>query len=263
MPDALAFSPDGAALFTADEGDSDATGRSESPAPRRRSEAAASTALHAAVRDLNGAGARTGLASAALEPRMTSSPFRRRTARRIARLGLVSVGLASGGLACSAACSGSGQRTAAISAAAQPTGWSDRRGPLLQGGFAYDAARQRIVTLVHRARQETWEYDGVRWARALPASTRPSGPAANGCMAYDAARRRTVLFAARSTWEWDGATWQDRTPAGPQPPDPQSSQAIVCHAALQRVVLFAGAAAEAAGTWEWDGTMWTRRDAFR
>ncbi len=66
--------------------------------------------------------------------------------------------------------------------------------------MAYDARRGRVVMFGGQIgaalTQETWEWDGVRWARIL--ATGPS-PRRDVAMAYDAARARVVLFGGASS----------------------------------------------------------------
>ena len=143
--------------------------------------------------------------------------------------------------------------------------------------MAYDAGRGVTVlfggwngsALVN----DTWEYDGVTWARRTPV-TAPSARVGAG-MAYNPAEGRIVLFggsdrntALSDTWEWDGATWSRRTPAA-------SLSAVVLRAGSRHHQVAPGpgwrpqqlrlkddnacATVLRSDTWEWDGNNWSQR----
>ncbi|WP_437639501.1 Kelch repeat-containing protein [Sorangium sp. So ce854] len=152
--------------------------------------------------------------------------------------------------------------------------WTERTfaalSPTRVYAMAYDAARGRVVlfggkNIFDEPNNETWEWNGVAWARITPTGTAPSARA-DHAMAYDAARQRVVLFggfaggASRDdTWSWDGRTWTQVTPAG-RSPAPRHAHAMAYDAARRRIVLFGGSRVPNAGvddTWEWDGTAWT------
>jgi hypothetical protein len=91
-------------------------------------------------------------------------------------------------------------------------------GPRARGAMAFDPLRGVAVlfgggrsALGIGATDETWEYDGIDWRLAQPAS-RPA-PRIGHSMVWDAVRQRIVLFGAASgpeadeTWEYDGIDW--------------------------------------------------------
>lgn len=141
--------------------------------------------------------------------------------------------------------------------------------------MAYDAARGRTVLFGGQTgndlRDDTFEFDGVRWIRMKPLNS-PS-PRAHHAMAYDSARRRTVLFggldgyqswAAADAWEWDGVDWKRIRVAGSA--TPKYDHAMAYDPIRRRVVLFGGIAPRfqhPADTWEWDGVRWTQRKPSR
>jgi hypothetical protein len=118
------------------------------------------------------------------------------------------------------------------------------------------------------ATDETWEFDGVRWAQIAPASVPPGRT--GHALAHDAARGRTVLFGGvrgtplADTWEFDGTTWHGV--ATPTTPPARHQHALAYDGARGRVVLFGGrttsgtATGGLADTWEYDGTTWALRN---
>lgn len=95
--------------------------------------------------------------------------------------------------------------------------------PLHGEALAHDEARDRLVVFGGRTPndwlQGTWEWDGHRWRRTLPAG---AGPSARGghVMAYDAARQRIVLFGGAQgpqlhcdTWILERGSWTRTTEA--------------------------------------------------
>ena len=125
---------------------------------------------------------------------------------------------------------------------------------------------------------ETWAWDGSRWAQLFPA-TSPSARAAHQ-VAYDTTRSRIVLFGGRQakttvdgkitllndTWVWKNNNWQEVVTSNA--PDPRHLMAMAYDSARDRVVLFGGSEYAANGedfeaqndTWEFDGTNWTQVD---
>jgi hypothetical protein len=114
---------------------------------------------------------------------------------------------------------------------------------------------------------ETWEYDGMKWSRILPAHT-PSGLASFG-MAYDEVRGRVVVYggdadntfpiAERSTWEYDGFDWRKVTTSNS--PGPLERPAMCHDIARGRTVLFGGINPQTGGSdaiWVYDGLNWTQ-----
>jgi hypothetical protein len=163
---------------------------------------------------------------------------------------------------------------AALLAAILPAqvAWLDRSpnlGAREGHAVAFDLQRARIVlfggydsSLVYHA--DTWEWNGVDWARRLPANS-PTARIGHA-LAYDLVRGRTVLFGGGTpssiladTWEWDGANWLQRLPA--QSPLARGGHALAFDLARNRTVLFGGSAGTSvsAETWEWDGVNWLQR----
>ncbi len=116
------------------------------------------------------------------------------------------------------------------------------------------------------ALDDTWTWDGARWARLHPAVSprlaslevtpgRGPKPQAAGSllMAYDAAHRDLVLYGVPGgTWTWDGRTWRSH----PAPP-PTGGVAIAYDPASRAVLLYTAPAGGAHQTWRWDGATWT------
>src|SRR5262249_29451141 len=116
--------------------------------------------------------------------------------------------------------------------------------------------------------QDTWLWDGARWARANAGIAPPSR--VGHAMAYDAARGKVVLFGGctgnvqacdglADTWEWDGTAWTEVTNPGPTG---RFSHAMAYDAARKAVVMFGGCQSASVSncdlqdTWEWNGTGW-------
>ena len=154
------------------------------------------------------------------------------------------------------------------------SGWLQRTpmmgGPSPRDGhaLAYDAARQRVVMFGgdpggNNVLAETWEWDGIAWTLAAPASSPPAR--IHFGMAYDSIRQRTVLFGGWSpaaifgdTWEWDGTNWLLVTTSGAPA---RSAHAMVYDVHAQRTLLFGGSnpsTAQRDDLWSWDGATWTQ-----
>ena len=146
--------------------------------------------------------------------------------------------------------------------------------PRTSGPLAYDALRDRFVTLTAPngiGVPETWERDRLAgWLRRQPAVTPPWR--GSHALAFDLLRGVTVWFSSGSsfpfgtaeTYEWNGTTWTNVSPAS-QPPA-RSGHALAFDLANSRVVLFGGMSvnqnpAPLADTWEWTGTAWIQRIA--
>jgi len=114
----------------------------------------------------------------------------------------------------------------------------------------------------YQAYGDTWEWDGVSWARI-----NVSGPAARWghMMAYDTGRNRVVLFGGfelsngyfGDTWEYDGTAWTRVATTGPSP---RALGAFEYDRRIGRSVMIGGLGSPlpANETWEWDGAQWTR-----
>jgi hypothetical protein len=134
---------------------------------------------------------------------------------------------------------------------------------------AYDADRGVLVLhggLQGRGRplDETWEWDGQRWAGFSGAA--PGGREGAG-MAYDAARKLTVLVGGADgervrsdTWGWNGTTWRKLAETGPSPRFPGL---VAYDPPRSAIVLYGGHSVDApppilGDTWLWDGQTWHR-----
>ena len=129
--------------------------------------------------------------------------------------------------------------------------------------MAFDSLRRRTVLFGGPvgAVNETWEWDGVNWARANTSRVPPSRY--GHAMAYDSLRQRVVLFGGTKglagsygdTWEYDGTNWTQIKPK--TSPGATWEHAMAYDASRRRVVLFGGIW-QGTDTWEWDGTNWVR-----
>jgi hypothetical protein len=93
--------------------------------------------------------------------------------------------------------------------------------------LAFDRARGRTVLFGGASLQpaatlgDTWEWDGVQWMQASPA-TSPTART-NASFGHDTVRGRCVLFGGTDagaalladSWEWDGAVWNQTATTGP------------------------------------------------
>lgn len=138
------------------------------------------------------------------------------------------------------------------------------------GAFAWDSARQRLVTFGGASGSGIGQFDalnewnGTSWQQFFP-SFRPIARR-RGAMAYDSARGVCVLFGgvgstgySAETWTWDGTTFT--LPLPPIVPPPRAGAAMAFDSTRQVVVLFGGftSTVDASDTWEWNGTTWTQR----
>jgi hypothetical protein len=128
--------------------------------------------------------------------------------------------------------------------------------------MAFDSARGRMVVFSgfdYSMCQDTWEWDGKRWAEVYTAGNNPP-PQWNSAMAYDSWRGRVVYMSAptdgsglQEVWEFDGNRWERITPEGERPLC-QVGVNIAFDSRRSRMVVFGGP--EYRDTWEWDGTSW-------
>lgn len=112
---------------------------------------------------------------------------------------------------------------------------------------------------------QTWLWNGQRWAQAHPASSPPGrfdSPAA-----YDPATGQVLIFGGRladgevagDTWAWDGTTWTEVDAGSAAGPPAGDGGAMAWDDALGTMVLIVplatpgGASGE---TWVWTGTHW-------
>lgn len=143
----------------------------------------------------------------------------------------------------------------------------------LGAGMVLDLARGMVVLYggvtsfasTARPNDETWEWNGATWNRALP-TTSPGGLAHFG-FAYDLVRARCVLYGgtnnpgllidSNQTWEYDGITWtRVLTAANPGPLERPG----MCYGG-GRTLLFGGINVQTGGTnltWSYNGTNWSQ-----
>lgn len=115
---------------------------------------------------------------------------------------------------------------------------------------------------------ETWVWNGSRWAQRFPAQS-PTARSAYG-MTFDTLRSRAVLFGGRNsdtnffgdTWVFQNDEWSELHPA--TAPSARQVPGLVYDPLRDRIVLFGGTKLAASGTtlestydmWEFDGTNW-------
>jgi hypothetical protein len=159
------------------------------------------------------------------------------------------------------------------------TTWSEITGdgpPARQGhAMVYDERRGRVVvfggagaaqpgTRPHML-DDTWEFDGSKWARRETKGAKPSARASAGA-AYDSRRGRLIIFGGADsagflgdTWAWDGVSWTKLSGSGPEP---RVMGYMAYDKSRDRVVLFGGRKGYPNGhlndTWEFNGTRWAR-----
>ena len=154
--------------------------------------------------------------------------------------------------------------------------WHFRESALVPGtremhAMAYDPERRRVVlwggcAVPSRARlNDTWEWDGSKWARCAPVGPVPESGA--GVLAYCAKLRCCVLAVAgfarpqvSSTWTWDGARWHALRNASFHPTAPPLGLAEDLERG--RLVLRSGGwwrGMPPGRTYEWDGSSWAER----
>jgi hypothetical protein len=119
---------------------------------------------------------------------------------------------------------------------------------------------------------ETWTWDGTRWARPAPPAKPPARE--NALIAYDAARRQVVLYGGglgttlqdqelHDTWTWDGSTWTERPSTAAPPPSyqPALTGAVMAYDPASRTILLYVVTSQKLAitteTWRWDGARWT------
>jgi hypothetical protein len=177
-------------------------------------------------------------------------------------------------LAALAGASAPGGTAAHLSAAPLPdtgAGWAPLAGgPRQFVSAALDSDRDRVIVFGGadgvRVLDETWEHDGVRWARIETPHAPP--PRTNAAMAYDSTRHVTVLFGGLDafgtvlgdTWLYDGADWTEVVVAPAPAPRWDAGMVFDTAAGRERTVLFGGCAdripCELSDTWEFDGLTW-------
>jgi galactose oxidase-like protein len=135
--------------------------------------------------------------------------------------------------------------------------------------MVYDGARSRVLLFGGEQNDtnylnDTWAWDGTRWAEATLADSLLPPARAYHAMAYDPIRREVVLFGGLDqhhrylgdTWVWDGSRWTLRTSL--RSPAPRQAAMMAYDAVGGRVLLFGGED-EVGGqndTWGWNGKGW-------
>jgi cysteine-rich repeat protein len=136
--------------------------------------------------------------------------------------------------------------------------------------IAYSPSRGRVLMfggyfggINTPATNETWEWDGVNWAKLSPPMS-PT-PRMRHAMVLDPTRDRTLVFggldaspsvAYRDTWSWDGTTWAQVATTGPSY---RTGNAMVFDPSLQRPMLFGGdngTGPPVGDMWTWNGSAW-------
>ncbi len=150
--------------------------------------------------------------------------------------------------------------------------WTQRitaNGPSARSGagFTWDTPRGLAILFGgykgtipnNQRRNDTWEWNGVRWLQRAPAKS-PS-PRGGAMLTCDTQRQRLVMWggssgsiaSTRETWEWDGINWSQQLPLIPGQTTPTiPGQAF--DAARGETILFTGFE-----TWAWNGSAWALR----
>ncbi len=152
------------------------------------------------------------------------------------------------------------------------------------GGLVLDVARKRVLAYgspngnpnFPTGREETWSFDGSRWAQLSPAHQPP--PMSLPSLAYDDRLKEVVLFGVlhdptipgssgfrddAETWMWNGTDWAQLHPAASPPP--RYGATMVFDQALGGLVLVGGWTARqgltSPDTWAFDGQTWSLIDS--
>jgi hypothetical protein len=137
--------------------------------------------------------------------------------------------------------------------------------------LAYDGTLRQILLFggdsgarVPVFMNDTWVWNGTRWAQLNPASSPP--PRADASMAYDEVASQLVLFggagaiAVGDTWIWDGRSWTQQAPS--LSPSARYAASAGYSASDRTLVLFGGysgfSGARLNETWAWNGTTWNQ-----
>jgi len=143
--------------------------------------------------------------------------------------------------------------------------------------MVYDERRGRVVMFGglasdRRYLNDTWEWDGVRWARVEIAS--PPPVRTRHRMAFDSARGVTVLYGGAGErppgqttgfvglsdlWEYDGGEW--RAVASSTGPGKRFMHAMTFDQARAEVLLFGGedGTSNFNDLWAWKGGTWVKK----
>jgi hypothetical protein len=123
--------------------------------------------------------------------------------------------------------------------------------------LAFDSRRDRLVLV---GGGETWEFDGMAWARRSSVH-QPSSREAHS-LAYDPIRQRVLLYGGRASsvgptlgdvWEWDGMDWVELS--NPSAPSARSHAPMSWDSTNTRLLMLAPAQAmPTIEAWSWTGT---------
>lgn len=140
--------------------------------------------------------------------------------------------------------------------AVDPPGRGEAKMAALGGKLVLVGGAASTTTL-----DDTWEYDGVAWARRTSATT----PLPRSYFSLGSLGARVILFGGQDasgallddTWAWDGTAWSKLAPAHKPPARRWAASATVG----SKLLLFSGVGSSAAlsDTWEFDGADWTER----
>jgi hypothetical protein len=146
----------------------------------------------------------------------------------------------------------------------EPAGPTEMPAPRISAAVAYDARRGVLVvfsgvTAGGAVLDDTWTWDGKRWARQRPAVS-PPGLRKGAQMTFDAARGTLVLTGdPGATWTWDGRTWaRHATTTLPAPTAGAATTSIAYDPASGAVVGYVWTPDGGGQTWAWEGTTWRR-----
>jgi hypothetical protein len=148
--------------------------------------------------------------------------------------------------------------------------------PTVDGGFVYDAQRNRFVIYGGspgdgQVYSDTWEVNGTTWNRLNVSGPNPRQAFA---MVYDSKRARTVLFGGMGpaqggnigtmfgdTWEFDGSTWRQVATTGPSP---RIAMGYAYDSNRGLLLAFGGLAPTGflGDTWSYDGSQWRKVSDF-
>ena len=140
--------------------------------------------------------------------------------------------------------------------------------PLTDTDLTYDSLRHKMVMFGgakfgknENKSDETWEWDGMSWARRVPADPEGDGnPVARWRhdQAYHQDTGKTILHGGyltygtyeQDTWQWDGKSWESI----PSPSKGRLDHRMAYDPVRKRTLLFGGGGD--GETWEWDGGKW-------
>ncbi|OGQ85981.1 MAG: hypothetical protein A2289_00415 [Deltaproteobacteria bacterium RIFOXYA12_FULL_58_15] len=145
-------------------------------------------------------------------------------------------------------------------------------GPDIYTSLAYDSVRGRVVGFARGLTDQTWEWDGIKWANMCGTGTGCVGPAQrlNYGMAFDSRRGVMVMYGGSGetdeTWEWNGVQWHLLCGSGTScaAPRPRAYHRMVYDSIRGTVLMFGGQWYDNScdcyhsmdDLWEWNGQQW-------